>query len=176
LLDVASGISYLHSMDPPIVHGDIRGLVASQGNILVADDLHCCIADFGLSLIAADSQSWTITVTSTLKGSMRWMAPELFHHDGSLDLHLNHPSRDVYAFGCTMLEILTLQLPFYERKTDYMVFAALMAGERPVRPNGVWFPDEIWNLTTSCWAQEATARPKAREVYNVLHEFIQAAE
>ncbi|KAE9386668.1 kinase-like protein, partial [Gymnopus androsaceus JB14] len=132
-------------------------------NILVADDLRCCIADFGLSLIPAGSQSWTSVVTSTMKGSMRWMGPELFHHNGSLDLNLNCPSRDIYAFGCTILE-----LPFCDCKTDYNVLTALMAGKRPVRPSKVWYPSEIWDLTNCCWVQEATARPTAHEVYSAL--------
>ncbi|KAJ7132597.1 kinase-like domain-containing protein, partial [Mycena epipterygia] len=38
-LDVARGMQYIHELDPPIVHGDIRG-----ANILVTDDLRCCLA------------------------------------------------------------------------------------------------------------------------------------
>ncbi|KAJ6526554.1 hypothetical protein DFH09DRAFT_1045971 [Mycena vulgaris] len=42
LLQVAEGLSYLHSMN--IVHGDLRGT-----NILVSDDWNACLADFGLT-------------------------------------------------------------------------------------------------------------------------------
>jgi len=38
-------------------------------------------------------------------------------------------------------------------------------GERPARPQNVWCPDAIWDLTTRCWTQEAAARPNAQEIY-----------
>ena len=45
-----------------------------------------------------------------------------------------------------------------------------MMGERPARPQNVWYPDLIWDLTTQYWTQEASARPNAQEIY----EFFQA--
>ncbi|KAE9391221.1 kinase-like protein [Gymnopus androsaceus JB14] len=98
LSEVASGLYYLHSRDPPILHGDIRG-----ANILVTDDLHCCLADFGLSLIISDSRTLSNASTSGMtKGTIRWMAPELIIPARRAP---NDTSRDVYAFGCTVLEV-----------------------------------------------------------------------
>ncbi|KAE9390761.1 kinase-like protein [Gymnopus androsaceus JB14] len=165
LVEIAAGLSYLHSRDPPIIHGDIRG-----ANILVSDDCRCCLADFGLALVTAESRTWSIATTSTLKGAIRWMAPELIIQDPSTSS--NHASGDVYAFGCTIVEILTLQLPFHDQRTDAAVLYSLMSGKRPSRPKDVWCPDPIWALTTRCWTQDAAARPTAREVYEALQEFI----
>ncbi|KAE9391219.1 kinase-like protein [Gymnopus androsaceus JB14] len=163
LSEVASGLYYLHSRDPPILHGDIRG-----ANILVTDELGCCLADFGLSLIISDSRTLSNASTSGMtKGTIRWMAPELIIPSRPAP---NDTSRDVYAFGCTVLEILTLQLPFHDKTTDPAVLFSLMMGDRPARPQNVWYPDAIWDLTTQCWTQEASARPNAQEIY----EFFQA--
>ncbi|KAE9386306.1 kinase-like protein, partial [Gymnopus androsaceus JB14] len=136
LSEVAAGLSYLHSRDPPILHGDIRG-----ANILVTDDFHCCLADFGLTLIISDSRTLSNTTTSTIKGSMRWMAPEIINPT-SQDARLakNNLSRDVYAFGCTILEILTLQLPFHDTKADPAVLFSVVSGQRPAQPQNVWYP------------------------------------
>ncbi|KAF9064951.1 kinase-like domain-containing protein [Rhodocollybia butyracea] len=163
LQDIAAGIWYLHSRSPPITHGDIRG-----ANILITDDLRCCLTDFGLALITANSQSWTATTTSSMKGAIRWMAPELFNHSDSVPAVLDHPSRDIYAFGCTIIEILTLQYPFHDHKTDYAVLTSLMSGKRPQRPQNNWCNDILWYLTTSCWKQDHSARPNAYEVYGLL--------
>ncbi|KAJ3995497.1 kinase-like domain-containing protein [Lentinula boryana] len=164
LIDVAAGMCYLHSRDPPIVHGDIRG-----ANILVTNDGRCCLADFGLALVTSDvTQAWSITSSETSKGALRWMAPEYLELDGSAPTSI-YPSRDVYAFGCTIIEILTQNLPFHHCKTEYTVFCALMRGERPDRPpKKEWFTDNIWALTTHCWAQNALDRPSSREVSVVL--------
>ncbi|KIK53338.1 hypothetical protein GYMLUDRAFT_88401 [Collybiopsis luxurians FD-317 M1] len=43
-----------------------------------------------------------------------------------------------------------------------------MKGERPPRPQDVWCPDVIWDLTTHCWAQIAQDRPSANEILNIL--------
>ncbi|KIO17409.1 hypothetical protein M407DRAFT_85009, partial [Tulasnella calospora MUT 4182] len=40
--DVASGLDYLHSLDPPICHGDLKSL-----NILVNSTHRALITDFG---------------------------------------------------------------------------------------------------------------------------------
>ena len=42
IYEVAKGMEYLHRMD--IKHGDLKGT-----NVLIDDDLHCVIADFGQS-------------------------------------------------------------------------------------------------------------------------------
>ncbi|KAE9402996.1 hypothetical protein BT96DRAFT_990639 [Gymnopus androsaceus JB14] len=150
-LEIAAGLSYLHSRNPPIIHGDIRG-----ANILVTDDLQCCLADFGLALVTADSRSsWATATTSTMKGAIRWMAPE-----------------DIYAFGCTIVEILTLRLPFHDEKTDAAVLYSLIAGERPTRPQNIWCSDTLWDLTTRCWMEIAAARPHASEVYEILRDHV----
>ncbi|SJL00682.1 uncharacterized protein ARMOST_03995 [Armillaria ostoyae] len=69
LVQIAEGMKYLHNLDPPIVHADIRG-----ANNLVTDDLCCCLADFGLSLLA---ESQGLDSSSRMrKGGIRWLAPE----------------------------------------------------------------------------------------------------
>jgi serine/threonine protein kinase len=77
-----------------------------QPNVLIHGDGTACVADFGLSLmysefIGASQASWT----STLKGNMRWMAPELLieREDGSQA----RPSEqsDMYSFGGIMLQV-----------------------------------------------------------------------
>jgi len=73
-----------------------------QANILVSDDHQCCLADFGLA-VAAESQSLGTTTTG-VRGSVRWLAPELFGLDPVPDRE-NLTPRDVYAFGCTAYEV-----------------------------------------------------------------------
>ncbi|KAJ7895149.1 kinase-like domain-containing protein [Mycena olivaceomarginata] len=51
--DIANGLEYLHTLDPPVVHGDIKG-----ANILINDAGQACLADFGLAL-AMESQAFS---------------------------------------------------------------------------------------------------------------------
>ncbi|KIK56135.1 hypothetical protein GYMLUDRAFT_825171 [Collybiopsis luxurians FD-317 M1] len=160
LQDVAAGICYLHSSEPSVVHRDIRG-----GNILVTDEKRCCLADFGLSVVSTLSQTWSITSSTSIKGTMRWLAPEYIDSTGPVP---NHTSRDVYAFGCTIIEIITQKPPFSEHTNEVAVLRDLLSGARPTRPENVWCPDEIWDLATRCWAQNIRDRPPANEINNTL--------
>lgn len=72
-----------------------------QANVLVKEDLRCCLADFGLSLVT-ESQIFDTTSIGQ-RGAVRWMAPELF---APSKFPKTEPSlRDIYAFGCTILEV-----------------------------------------------------------------------
>ncbi|KIK63205.1 hypothetical protein GYMLUDRAFT_41533 [Collybiopsis luxurians FD-317 M1] len=101
---------------------------------------------------------------------MRWLAPEYIF--SSTTPVMNHTSRDIYAFGCTIVEILTQKLPFYDHKTDALVMFNLMNGGRPTRPQGVWCPDVAWNLITRCWTQDAQDRPLASEIHEILQSVL----
>ncbi|KAF5358869.1 hypothetical protein D9757_012308 [Collybiopsis confluens] len=165
LSEVAAGLRYMHSIVPPLVHGDIKG-----ANILVTDDRRCCLADFGLSVITTSSQAWTMTTSSsaTTRGSMRWLAPEYIISETVP----NHPSRDIYAFGCTILEIFTQKPPFSDRKNEASVLLYLISGGRPDRPRDVRYSDAIWDLTTLCWAQNVGERPSANQICEYLNHRI----
>ncbi|KAF9062118.1 kinase-like protein [Rhodocollybia butyracea] len=163
LSEIASGLYYLHSRDPPIIHGDIRG-----GNILVDDNSHCCLADFGLALVATESQPWSVASSTgnSGKGATRWMAPECLNPKPA---SLSNTSRDVYALGCTIVEILTQKMPFPEYK-DLAVIFRVLEGERPPRPDSNWCTEILWSLTTRCWAQRSEDRPSIKEVYADLKD------
>ncbi len=65
------------------------------------DDLSCCLADFGLSLFA---ESRTLTSSPwTGNGCIRWLAPE--YMDSKLFNQSYLTARDVYAYGCTVIEV-----------------------------------------------------------------------
>ncbi|KIK59358.1 hypothetical protein GYMLUDRAFT_245426 [Collybiopsis luxurians FD-317 M1] len=169
LCEVAAGLLYLHSREPPVIHGDIRG-----GNILVNDDLRCCLADFGLAVVTTSSQAWSHTTSScTCKGSTRWLAPEYIFNRGSLVP--KHTSQDVYAFGCTIIEILTKKLPFCDLRNDAAVISSLNEGGRPSRPESISYPEILWDLTNRCWAQDAHTRPSANEIHSILEGLLGSA-
>ncbi|MCI30417.1 receptor-like serine/threonine-protein kinase, partial [Trifolium medium] len=49
VLDIAKGLCYLHSFDPPVIHGDIK-----PSNILLDCDFNAKIGDFGLARLKSE--------------------------------------------------------------------------------------------------------------------------
>ena len=71
-----------------------------KNNILIDSNFSARIADFGLTTVLRKySMSFSIT-TQTLKGTLQWMAPELFIDDP-------RPSKasDIYALGMVIYEV-----------------------------------------------------------------------
>jgi serine/threonine protein kinase len=113
VLDIADGLAYLHSMQPTIVHGDLKAvsdyflvyrysnLGLPQLNILITDDRRACLTDFGLAT-ASDSQVMNFSSLSTEKpgGTLRWTAPELLNGTDN-----SNTKSDIYAFACVCYEV-----------------------------------------------------------------------
>ena len=74
-----------------------------QANILVDDDLHIKLADFGLSVFADGSSR---SYASMRGGNPRWLAPELIDPD-EFGLDSQRPTfcSDVYSFACVLIEV-----------------------------------------------------------------------
>ncbi|KIK59390.1 hypothetical protein GYMLUDRAFT_44736 [Collybiopsis luxurians FD-317 M1] len=161
---VANGLQYLHGLDPPIIHGDIRG-----ANILVTDDMRCCLADFGLAIVS-ESASASDT-PSTTRGSVRWMAPEILNPEL---FHLIEPTaRDMYAFGCTMVEVFSGKVPFSDIPYEVAVIVQVLLGRRPDIPIALAeISADIPELIHGCWDPAPSRRPSARELSCFLSFYI----
>jgi serine/threonine protein kinase len=75
-------------------------------NILVDDDGHACLCDFGLGNIY--ESVGPAFVTSVFAGSMRWMAPELVLSNNDPDIAQRLPrstQTDVYSFGSVVFQV-----------------------------------------------------------------------
>ncbi|KAF9254762.1 kinase-like protein, partial [Marasmius fiardii PR-910] len=153
--EIAASIMYLHSRN--IVHGDIKG-----ANVLVDEQGHCYLADFGLATAAMTSTLLsTVTKSGGGKGTMRWMAPELFtSHFEETEIADISTDLDIYAYACTVYEIVAGRVPFAHLKHDAQVMLEVLNGERPERPTTTaWCPNNIWMMVQQCWAQETHLRP-----------------
>ncbi|KAF7362950.1 Kinase-like protein [Mycena venus] len=162
LRDISRGMQYLHSRK--ICHGDIKGI-----NILVEDSGRSLLCDFGLSRVKADITGRTAQITNNTVGSRNWMAPELLA--GSLP---KIPS-DIYAFGMTLYELYTGDIPLSGIAHTDFIELVFRLGIRPERPDLNDVPklsDPLWTLAEQCWLQDPKARPSAGQIHDLIVDVI----
>lgn len=140
---VAQGLQYLHAHD--ITHQDIK-----PDNILINSDGQYLIIDFGISTKTRN------TLRKSNKGNAGggtpwYMSVESFGKESS-DIH----ARDIWAFGATLYEIITGDVPFGQ-------YAGLTQksqnGKIPPIQNNV--SEELKQLVYDCLALDAWNRPDA---------------
>ncbi|EIN03830.1 kinase-like protein [Punctularia strigosozonata HHB-11173 SS5] len=160
---LAQAIRVLHNMD--IVHGNIQ--VAQCCIDTSTGSPKVLLSDFGLTKMMVDniveftdSRGYEIT---------RWAAPEVLAGNASKAQIYSTPA-DVYAFGMTILEVMTGQHPYSNYNAFHLAFLAkMMRGELPPQPtepevvaNGL--DDSLWSLLLDCWQTDPTKRPTIDEV------------
>lgn len=158
LLDVASGMAYLHANG--IVHGDLKSL-----NVMV-DENRALIADFGLSKVRKQLGSVASSGTASLSGTPAFVAPEMLAGQSA------RPPADVYAFAMVCYEVLSKgRYPFDDQPSiAALLYKVAVAAERPDRPEGV--DDRVWQLVEQCWAQDPQNRPDFVTVRDRLTELV----
>ncbi|KAG2060305.1 kinase-like protein [Suillus hirtellus] len=120
-----------------------------------------CVANFGLSLmhtevITASQASWT---SSTLKGNMGRMAPELLVEQGDGSQVRPSEQSDNYSFGGIMLQVLTNKVPYYEVLNDATIILRIARSQMSSRPSDPKLPERYWQFMEQCWSTNPQNRP-----------------
>lgn len=96
IAQAADGLEAIHAAG--LVHCDIK-----PANLLIAPDGTLKIADFGASATCAPNAAFTKDSPSAPRGTLAFMAPELFR----LDRESFMPSSDIFSLGATLYWMLT---------------------------------------------------------------------
>ena len=107
--DVICAIYFLHNMEPPIIHGDIK-----PENVLLSEGLVAKLADFGWNNFIQEEEdtrttvcgSPTIPFNLTSKFSQIYLAPEILEEKG------HNEAVDIWYIGVLLFELVTANVPF----------------------------------------------------------------
>ncbi|KAK1933584.1 putative serine/threonine-protein kinase drkA [Phytophthora citrophthora] len=154
-LHVAHALTYLHSLEPVVIHRDLK-----SRNILLTSDLSAKLTDFGVSRERADC-----TMTAGV-GTSLWMAPEVLMGERYDD------KADVFSFGVVLSELDLQVLPYAHatessgsgrRMRDLAVLQRMAMGKLRVQfsPNAT---ASMVELGLACVSLNPSDRPSAAEV------------
>ncbi|KIM28485.1 hypothetical protein M408DRAFT_69893, partial [Serendipita vermifera MAFF 305830] len=169
--DVVSGVSYLHSFNPVLIHGDLK-----PRNVLIDEGGCAQLCDFGLSRIFLEEGSSGMTTTSIHTGTERYLAYELVVSGDEA-----HPTTasDIHAMGCIGLEFVFLQMPYSNRINNLrgVIYSDIRKGVPPARQPGDYPYNSgfTWSLLADCWTQDPVKRPDASQVLRKLEAMLEGS-
>lgn len=154
--DVAAGLKFLHSLEPAVVHQDIK-----PENILVDDNGTFLISDFGISR----------KLRSTLRkqskrapqaGAIAYMGPERFLEEPLVVL-----TSDIWALGVSIYELINGDLPFGGQGGGM-----LNSGAQLPKLNTQKWSENLNKVMRACLAKETWDRPTAAKLADYAQHVI----
>ncbi|GLT84987.1 hypothetical protein SLE2022_031910 [Rubroshorea leprosula] len=149
---ILHGLKYLHDRD--VVHRDIK-----CANILVDASGSVKLADFGLAKVTK------LNDVKSCKGTAFWMAPEVVNRKNQ---GYGLPA-DIWSLGCTVLEMLTRQIPYSHLECMQALYR-IGKGEPPPVPD--FLSNNARDFILQCLQVNPNNRPTAAQLLH--HSFVRS--
>ncbi|KAM0885500.1 hypothetical protein ACQ4PT_030291 [Festuca glaucescens] len=149
--DVAAGLAYLH--EESIVHGDVKAR-----NVVIGADGRAKLADFGCARKAGGP---------TIGGTPAFMAPEVARGEEQ------GPAADVWALGCTVLEMATGRAPWSGADGDALAAMHRIGYTDAVPEVPQWLSVEAKDFLARCLIRLPTERCTTAQLLE--HPFLASA-
>ena len=174
IYEISLAIEYMHSRNYKILHRDIK-----SSNILLDDNLHCKLCDFGMSKyyfndkslklnIDGSNNSLSTNYQTNSQSTLFWMSPEYL-----CDGIINEKS-DIYSFGILIWEIFMEDTNPYKNINinDYLLGnKEIVCNKRPII-NDDNFKEcpKIKELIQLMWNNDYNKRPDICYILNLLED------
>jgi serine/threonine protein kinase len=150
--DVARGIAYLHGEEESVVHGDVKAR-----NVVIGADGRAKLADFGCARRAGSK--------GPIGGTPAFMSPEVARGEEQ------GPAADVWALGCTVIEMATGRAPWADLDLDDVVAVVRLIGYTDAVPAApAWLSAEAKDFLDKCLRRDASERWTAAQLLE--HPFL----
>jgi len=162
--EIVMGIKFLHENVPSILHRDLK-----SSNVLVTNENHCKIADFGISRY---DTSVNISTLQKCRGTFAYISPEGFKSEKFVT------ASDIFSIGIIMWETINrcvkgkYELPYFEhnRKNEFIILMKVHNEDlRPSIPN---IPNDLKTLLQKSWNNDKEARPTSDELLTQINHFM----
>lgn len=171
LQDVAEGLKYLHTHQPPVIHGDL-----TAKNVLLNEENVAKIGDFGNARMLAFDQSSCFETTTRNLGTVTYTAPEACP---AHSLQSYNAKIDSFSFGHLALFVMIDEFPSdlpspvemkadgtkealseTERRQKYIDKLRIVCDSNKIPP--------MVKLVTNCLDNRPQKRPLAKELVDCL--------
>jgi len=158
--EIAEGLHYAHSQG--VIHRDVK-----PSNILVTNDGHAKIADFGIAKLNLSQ----LTVPGQLWGSPAYMSPEQLNGE-------NVDARsDLFSLGVILYTMITGYRPFQGNSATTVCFKVVNREPIPATSFDAGLPAALDRLIAQAMAKEPTERfQSGRDMSETIAHFLQTHE
>lgn len=157
IYELTQAVYFLHHCYYPIMHRDLK-----PSNILLNEDLHIKLTDFGLSrTIKKKHEKYKM---SGCTGTLRYMAPEVIFNEGEdYDLKI-----DIYSLALVFWFILTGKIPYAELDLNPHVIQLIQIDYRPdIKEVEII---ELQELIKQMWSTNPDNRPDIDHILKMIEE------
>lgn len=161
---IALGMNFLHQLDPPLLHLDLK-----PSNVLLDDSLNAKLTDFGLAKVARSVSKTVKEEDDEMGGTTSYMPPEAFQSAS----YKPSFSSDIYSYGVLLWSVLTGKEP-YESVISSLVRFRIPEGDRPdlraVDTSKAAGLSDLTDLMQCCWNSDRNLRPSFKDCVDVTNK------